>query len=126
MSSGPVIAAACAVLWGAALPRVVCERRGRGAIEAMWGTAIDDAMGEGAAGQRPRIGEDESHPALGRPGARGPGGPRAPRGRGQYESDETTSPLSREPSDIQVIWLIESLTNRTEPSANSTFTPPEW
>src|SRR5262245_47711785 len=42
----------------------------------------------------------------------------------QYASDETTSPPSREPSDIQFNWLIEFLTNRTEPSANSTFTPP--
>src|SRR3954447_16568742 len=44
----------------------------------------------------------------------------------QYESDETTSPPLRVPSALQVVTLIESLTNATWPSQKSAFTPPGW
>ena len=42
----------------------------------------------------------------------------------QYESEEITSPLPRVPIAHHVAWLIESLTNRTLPSAIRTLTPP--
>ena len=37
-----------------------------------------------------------------------------------------TSPLALVPRANHVAWLIEFLTNRTLPSAKSTFTPPGW
>jgi hypothetical protein len=47
-------------------------------------------------------------------------------GHDQYASLLTVSPLERVPRAHQVGRETESLTNRTEPSAMSTFTPPEW
>src|SRR5262249_34430240 len=45
---------------------------------------------------------------------------------GQYASALTTSPLARVPIAHQVGRLMVSLTNRTLPSVNRTFTPPGW
>ncbi len=44
----------------------------------------------------------------------------------QYWSAETTSPLPRVPMLHHAWALTVALTNRTEPSQNSTLTPPEW
>jgi hypothetical protein len=44
----------------------------------------------------------------------------------QYASYETTSPLLRVTDGRRIMKFRLSLTNRTEPSPSSAFTPPGW
>ena len=62
----------------------------------------------------------------GRGTLRGPS--RSPRAwnRIQYASELTTSPWFREAICHIVIWLVDALRNRTEPSPIATLAPPGW
>jgi hypothetical protein len=45
---------------------------------------------------------------------------------GPYSSDWSTSPPARVPNAFHWVVATESRTNRTDPSARATFTPPAW